>query len=274
MKTKSGKLRLVQDYRYLNKKTQDVVELLLLIAEIMDVLKSANYYSKFDVRLGFNNIRIKAGDEWKAAFRTNRGLFEPTVMFFRLKNSPATFQRMMNEIFRELIFTERIVVYMDDILVFAKTLQELRKTNEEVFRILRKHKLYLNREKCIFEATKIEFLGLVISPQTIEMDPVKVEGVTTWPTPTKKKEVQSFLGFVNFYRRFIKDFATIAKPLHALTGNDPWVWGPEQDCSFGALKKAITQQPVLRMPNDNGPFKIEADSSDYATGVVLSQQQE
>ena len=119
--------------------------------------------------------------------------------------------------------------------------------------------------------TRVEFLGLIVSENCVEMDPIKVEGVSKWPVPKKKKDVQSFLGFTNFYRRFIKDYAKIARPLHNLTGKKDWEWGTSQQESFEKLKQALTSAPVLRMPTDEGKYHIEVDSSDFATGAVLSQ---
>lgn len=143
---------------------------------------------------------MKEGDEWKATFRTNRGSFEPLVMFFRLCNSPSTFQMMMNEIFWDLISEGKVVIYIDDILIFTQTMEEHRKVVEMVLEQLQRHQLYLKPSKCKFYQMKIHFLGLIISYNYIEMDPMKVAGVAAWPEPTKKKEVQSFLGFINFYR--------------------------------------------------------------------------
>ncbi len=150
---------------------------------------------------------MKEGDEWKAAFRTNRGLFEPLVMFFGLTNSPATFQTMMDDIFEELITDSVVVVYLDDILIFTETIEEHRKVTRRVLELLENNKLYLRPDKCEFERTTVEYLGVIISHNSVAMDPVKVAGVAEWPEPTNKKEVQSFLGFTNFYRRFIQDFS-------------------------------------------------------------------
>lgn len=272
IKKKDGSLRLVQDYRKLNDMTVKNSYPLPLISDIVNKLKKAKYITKLDVRWGYNNVRIKEGDEWKAAFRTNRGLYEPLVMFFGLTNSPATFQTMMNDLFKDLIDEGVVIVYMDDILIFTETLDEHRRVVKRVLDILRQNNLYLKAEKCEFEKTKVEYLGLIISEGKIEMDPVKVEGVSKWPEPCTVKEVQSFLGFVNFYRRFIKDFAHIARPLHDLTRKDTsWHWGPEELESFEKLKQAVTSSPILVFPDDHKPFKVEADSSNYATGAVLSQ---
>lgn len=245
VKKKDGSLRPVQDYRRLN----------------------------IDIRWGFNNVRIKEGDEWKAAFRTNRGLFEPLVMFFGLKNSPATFQTMMNALFRDLITEGHVVIYMDDILIFTETLEQHRHIVKQVLRKLRENKLFAKPEKCSFEQSEVEYLGVIVSHNQVRMDPRKIRAVKDWPAPKNVKEVQQFLGFANFYRRFIEGFGGLARPLSGLTGKKDWEWGKEQNEAFEAIKGKICSAPVLTMPNDNGMFRIECDSSDFAIGAILSQQQ-
>src|ERR1700761_2377603 len=275
VKKKDGGLRLVQDYRRLNDVTIKNSYPLPLISDMINKLSKAKFYTKLDVRWGYNNIRMREGYEWKAAFRTNRGLFEPLVMFFGFTNSPATFQTMMNDLFKELIDEGVVLVYMDDILIYTETLEEHRKVVKRVLQILKDNKLYLKAEKCEFEQQKVEYLGLIISPGRIEMDPVKVEGVANWPIPPNMKEVQSFLGFTNFYRQFIQDFADVARPLHDLTKKDiPWEWNTEHQAAFDNLKKAITSSPVLIFPSDDKPYRVEADSSGHASGAVLSQEGE
>src|SRR5437016_3833829 len=169
-----------------------------LIPELITKLRGAEYFTRVGVRLGFNSVRMEEGDERKAAFRTNRGLFEPLLMFFGLMNSPATFQTMMDDIFEELITDGVVVVYLDDILIFTETIEEHRRVTRRVLELLEKNKLYLRPDKCEFERTTVEYLGVIISHNSIAMDPIKVTGVTDWPAPTNKKEVQSFLGFTNF----------------------------------------------------------------------------
>jgi len=211
-------------------------------------------------------------DEWKAAFRTNRGLFEPLVMYFGLTNSPGTFQTMMNEIFHDLILQGVVCVYLDDILIFTNSLEEHRRINRIVLERMRKHKLYLRPDKCEFEKTRIEYLGVIVSHNHVEMDPVKVAGVAEWPTPKTKKEVQSFLGFTNFYRRFIADFSCHARPLFDLTKKDTaFTWTTETQDAFDKLKEAVTSTPVLILPDADQPYRIEANGSGVATGAVLSQ---
>jgi hypothetical protein len=194
-------------------------------------------------------------------------------MFFGLTNSPATFQTMMNEIFQDLIIEGVVCVYIDNILIYARTLEEHCCISRLVMEWLRKHKLYLWLDKCKFEQTQIEYLGLIISKDQAEMDPVKVAGVADWPKPQSKKEVQSFLGFTNFYWWFIQDFAHHVQLLFDLTSkNAPWTWGEAQQTAFNELKCAVTSQPALMFSDDAHPFHIEADSSNFATGTVLSQQ--
>src|SRR6266446_3410936 len=169
---------------------------------------------------------MKEGDEWKAAFQTNGGLFEPLVMFFGLANSPAMFQTMMDDIFKELITDGVVVVYLDDILIFMETLEEHWKVTCRVLELLEKNKLYLCPDKCELKQTTVEYLRVIISHNSVAMDPVKVAGVAEWPGLTNKKEVQSFLGFTNFYCCFIQDFSEHAWPLFDLTKNDTkWHWG-------------------------------------------------
>lgn len=159
VKKKDGKLRPVQDYRKLNEMTVKNKYPLPLIQELVDKLKQSKVFTKLDIRWGYNNIWIKEGDKWKAAFRTNRGLFEPTVMFFGLTNSPATFQGFMNEIFKDLISEGHVVIYMDDILIFTENPQQHRIIVRKVLEILRKNKLYLKPEKCFFEQESVDELN-------------------------------------------------------------------------------------------------------------------
>jgi len=189
IKKKDGLLRLVQDYRALNAVTVKNRYPLSHISELVSQLCGAKYFTKLDVRWSFNNVRIKPGDEWKVAFRTNRGLFEPLVMFFGMTNSPATFQTMMNNIFRTVIAEGIVVVYLDDILIFTKTEEEHERAVQRVLEILAEHKLFLRPEKCEFHWKQIEYLGLVILENRVAMDPVKVAGVRDWPTPENRTDV-------------------------------------------------------------------------------------
>ena len=213
---------------------------LLLISELVNKLKGAKYFMKLDVRWGYNNIQIEEGDEWKVAFITNHRLFRPLVMFFGLTNSLATFQTMINSLLQDLINTGKVLVYMDNIIIFTNNLDEHQKLVHQVLQILRRNKLYLKLKKCEFEKTRVEYLGLIISENLAEVDLIKIKGIQEWPTPTKKKELQQFLGFCNFYRRFVEDYSLVAKPLMKLTGNVPWKWENEQEQAFNGLKLLLT----------------------------------
>jgi len=275
VKKKDGKLRFVQDYRKLNQFTIKNRYPLPLVVDIISCLQGARYFTKFDIRWGYNDIRIKQGDEWKAAFSTNRGLFEPNVMFFGLTNSPATFQALMNSIFADLIAAGKVAVYLDDILIFSGQLDEHREVVHEVLARLQKNDLYLQPEKCEFEQEQIEYLGLVIREGEVRMDPVKVAAVRDWPTPWNLCELQGFLGFANFYRRFIRDFARIAHPLNDLTKkNIGFDWGMQQQEAFETLHTAFTSAPILTLWDPDKPTWVEVDASGYATGGALFQKQD
>jgi hypothetical protein len=160
---------------------------------------------------------------------------------------------MMNDILENLIHQGCTICFMDDILAFNKALPEHHQTVHEILGLLQENHLFLKAEKCKFECQKIEYLGLVISENQVSMDPVKVKGVTEWPVLNKVKEVQSFLGFINFYCQFIKDFSHITHPLHVLTWKaSEWKWGEPQQTAFEALKHAVTTAPVLVFPSDTG----------------------
>jgi hypothetical protein len=173
----------------------------------MDKLKRAKYFLKFDVWWGYNNIQIRSGDEWKAAFKTNQGLYEPTVMFFGMCNFPATFQAIMDEIFKKAIKENLIIVYMDDILAFSKTINGLKKIKQIILEKAWEYDLYFKAKKCEFRKLKIKYLGLVVEEGKLAMDPAKLKGILDWPAPKTVKEVRSFIGFENFYCVLLKDFS-------------------------------------------------------------------
>jgi Reverse transcriptase (RNA-dependent DNA polymerase) len=186
IKKKNGDLRPIQDYRRLNAFTVRNTAPLPLIRELMDRLmrvhgRRSALFTKLDIRWGYNNIRMRDGDQWKAAFKTNHGLFEPMVMFFGLTNAPATFQFMMNHLFRELIDEGYVTIYMDNILIHTPNDPALhRRVVNDVLRILAVNDLYLKPQKCQFEQPEVEYLGVIISEDSIAMDPIKVQGVKNW----------------------------------------------------------------------------------------------
>jgi hypothetical protein len=228
-----------------------------------------------DVRSGYNNILIHPDDRWKAAFTTSFGLFEPKVMFFGLCNSPATFQAYMNQTFQKEIAEGWMIVYMDDILIFSKTLEENQKRTRRVLEIIRKETLFLKPEKCTFDAQEVDYLGMIIRPGQIAMDPAKLSSISQWQTPSSVKEVRSFLGFCNFYRHFISHYSDLARPLIDLTKKDTvFAWTQACTDSFEKLKQCFLSEPVLRNPDPSRQFALATDASLVATGAVLLQTDE
>ena len=276
IKKKDGKLRPVQDYRHLNEHTIRNRYPLPLIPELISRVQNAALFSKFDVRWGYNNIRIKKQDQWKAAFITNEGLFELRVMFFRLTNSPATFQTMMNAIFAEELRQEWLTIYIDDILVHMdedKTLHQQRV--HQVLHKLARHDLFLKPKKCQFEQTSVEFLGVILSKGTVQMDPAKLKGIADWSPPKCVKDVRSFLGFTGFYQYFVPNYSRIARPLIQLTQkNTPFHWWEPHMKAFETLKTLMCRQPILQQPDYNKRFFLATDASSYSVGAVLSQEGE
>jgi len=267
---KDGSKRMVMDYCNLNDQIIKNNYPLPLITELIDNMGSKKVFTKMDLRCGFNNIRIKERDKWKGAFTTHISSFEPTVMFFGMTNSPATFQVMMNEILRDLINEGKVAAFVDDVLVGTETEEEHDEIVEEILRRLEENDLYVKPEKYVWKARKIGFLGVVIGPNGIEMEEGKVEGVLGWLVPKTVKDVRKFLGLANYYRRFIKDFARVARPMNMLTRKDEkWWWGGEQQKAFDELKKVFTSKPVLAALDLDKEFRVEADASNYATGGVL-----
>jgi len=196
---KDGLLRLVQDYKKLNQVTIKDKMPLPLIGEVIDKLKEAKYFNKLDLIWGYNNVRIKKGKEWKAAFLMNKELFEPQVMYFGLYNSPGTFQRMMNSIFRELLHEGVLANYMDNFVIPARTMEELEERTIQFLKIAEKHNLCFKRLKCDFNMEEISILGVVVGKGQVKMEQEKIKAVKEWKTPMKIKDVESFLGFANFY---------------------------------------------------------------------------
>jgi len=201
------------------------------------------------------------------------GSFEPMVMFFGMTNSPVTFQAMMNEILKDLINEGKVAAFIDDMLVGTETEEGHDEIVEEILRRLEENNLYIKPEKCVWKARKIGFLGVVIGPDGIEMEKEKVEGVLSWPQPKNVKNIRKFLGLTNYYRRFIKDFAQVARPMNMLTRKDKkWTWGDNQQKAFEELNQIFTTKPVLAALDLDKEFRVEADALNYATEGVLSMK--
>jgi len=212
--------RIVIDYCNLNDQTVKNNYPLPLITDLIDNMGSKRVFTKMDLWWGFNNIRIKEGDEWKEAFTTHVGSFKLTVMFFGMTNSPATFQAIMNEILRDMINEGKVVAFVDNVLVGTETEEGHDEIVEEVLKRLEENDLYIKPEKCVWKVQKIRFLEVVIGPDGIEMEKEKVDGVLSWPEPKNMKDVRKFLGLTNYYRRFIKNFTQVARQMNVLTRKD------------------------------------------------------
>jgi len=240
--------------------------------DLLDELSGSIIFTKIDLRSGYHQIRMKAGDEWKTAFKTKFGLYEWLVMPFGLTNAPSTFMRLMNHVLRAFI-GKFVVVYFDDILIYSKSVGEHMKHIRQVLDELRKEKLFANLEKCSFCTDYVVFLGFVVSGKGIEVDESKVKAIKDWPTPTNVSQVRSFHGLAGFYRRFVRDFSTIAAPLNELTkkGVD-FKWGNSQETAFQELKKRLTEAPLLVLPDFTKTFEVECDASGIGIGGVLMQQ--
>ena len=270
---KDGKKRIVQDYRYLNEWMIKNNYPLPLILEVLENIGTKKIFMKMDLRWGYNNVRIKEGDKWKAVFATLEGSFEPTVMFFGLMNSPATFQAMMNELLRDLTNTGKVVVFIDNVIIGTEMEEGHDELVAEVIKRLEENDLYVKPEKCKWKVREVEFLGVVIGPEGIKMEKEKVKEVLEWPTPKSVKDIQKFLGLANYYCQFIEEFAMVARPLHDLVKKDKkWNWTEKQKEAFRELKERFTKEPVLATPDIDKKMRMEIDASDYATGGVLSME--
>jgi len=196
-------------------------------------------------------------------------------MFFGLTNSPAMFQAMMNELLRDLINTGEVATFIDDVIIGMKTEEGHDKIVVEVIRRLEENNLYVKLEKCKWKMWEVGFLGVVIGPEGIEIVKVKVKGMLEWPTSKYVKDVQKFLGLVNYYCQFIQDFVSIARPLHDMVKKDrKWEWTEKQEKAFEELKKRFTQKLVLAVPDLDKKMRMEVDVSDYTMEDVLSMEEE
>ncbi|KAF8748003.1 hypothetical protein RHS01_11140 [Rhizoctonia solani] len=271
---KDGSCRLVVDYRHLNNRTKKNVYPLPRPDDLMAQLRGAKVFTKLDLRWGYNNVRVKEGDKWKTVFRTKYGLYKSLVMTFGLTNAPASFQHFMNELFKDLLDV-CVIIYLDDILIYSKDDVTHTQHVHEVLRRLMENQLFCKASKCTFHVTLVEYLGIIVSDKGFSLDKLKIQAVQEWPTPTKVKEVQSFLGFANFLQRFVANFSHMARPLHNLVKKDtPWKWDTKEEEAFQGLKIAITNAPVLCHADPLKPYFLETDTSSAALGSILSQRQE
>jgi hypothetical protein len=271
VKKGDGSLRLLTDYRGLNEGTIKNRYPLPVVRETLIRLSKATYFTKLDVRGAYNLIRMAEGEEWKTMFRTRYGLFESLVMPFGLTNAPADFQRFINDVLNPFL-NRCATAYLDDILIYSDNLEEHREHVRHVLEKLSAAGLHLKPEKCEFYQKEVKYLGLIIGADGIKMDPEKIAAVRDWPVPRKVRDVRSCLGFANFYRRFIRGYSEVFRPLTRLTRKGVTLrWGAEEQAAFAALQIAFTSAPVLRSFDHDRDVVVETDASDYVSAGVLSQ---
>ncbi|XP_022872717.1 uncharacterized protein LOC111391700 [Olea europaea var. sylvestris] len=271
-KKHDGSLRMCVDYRALNKVTIKNKYPIPLIADLFDRLGSAKYYTKVDLQKGYYQVRIAEGDEPKTTCITRYGSFEWLVMPFGLTNAPATFCTLMNRIFQPYL-DKFVVVYLDDIVIYSDNLEDHAKHLRTVFQALRENELYIKKEKCSFAKEEVHFLGHIIGHERLKMDEAKVKAIKEWEAPTKVTELHSFLGLVNYYRRFIQGYSARAAPLtDLLKKNKTWDWSEKCQTAFDDLKAAVMEEPVLALPDFTKTFEVQTDASDFAIEGVLMQE--
>ena len=265
-------LRLCIDFRALNAITIKNRYPIPRIDDLLDAIQGAKYFTNFDLTSGYHQIRISDEDVPKTAFRTPFGHYQFKVLIEGLTNAPATFQTVMNDIFKPYI-RDFVVVYLDDIMVYSKTLKDHKKHVRLVLEVLRKERFYACLAKCEFAKPEIKFLGHIVGADGIKVNAAKIAAVEEWPAPTDVHKVRSFLGLANYFRKFIQGYAKLAAPLTDLTkATRPWNWTEECQKSFDGIKWSLTHAPVLRSPVGSVPYEVVSDTSGIGLGAVLLQE--
>ena len=268
--------RICGDYRDLNAVTKADAEPLPLMDSVFDQLAGMLFFSKLDMTKGFNQIPVEVNSRELMAVSTPIGLYQPTVMPFGVKNAPGSFQREMRRVLRERL-NRGVFVFIDDIIIYSRTEAEHIELIDWVLNALKDKGYFANPDKCQFLRHEVNFLGHVVSRNGVSMQQHKVEAVRQWPVPQSVKDVRAFLGLAGFYRRFVRNFAAIAKPLTDLTHvveRAWWSWDAEAQKAFDTLKQAMVQAPVLAHADPQRQWVVQTDASGFAIGGVLSQQQD
>ena len=267
--------RICGDYRNLNNVTKADAEPLPLMQSVFDQLAGMQYFSKLDLLKGFNQIPVDAKSRELMAVSTPLGLYQPTVMPFGVKNAPGSFQREMRRVLQGRL-NKGVYVFIDDIIIYSLTEAEQLELIDWVLKQLAKNGYFAHPGKCEFMKSQVNFLGHVVSRTGVSMQQHKVDAVRSWPVLKTVKDVRAFLGLAGFYRRFVKGFAEIARPLTDLTkiaDGAGWSWGAVEQKAFDTLKQALTSAPVLAHPDPSQPWIVQTDASGFAIGAVLSQEQ-
>ncbi|WVZ69420.1 LOW QUALITY PROTEIN: hypothetical protein U9M48_018208 [Paspalum notatum var. saurae] len=271
VRKKTGDWRLCVDFRRLNALTVKNKFPLPVIDELLDELVGAQWFSTLDLASGFHQILMAEEDRYKTAFQTHHGHYEYSVMPYGVTGGPATFQHEMNTVLAPFL-RKFAVVFIDDVLIYSKTWDSHLNHLQQVFSALHQHQFKVKLSKCAFAKQEISYLGYVVSYKGVSTDPKKIDTVLHWPVPTSVKELKSFLGLAGYYRKFVKNFGLISKPLNnLLKKGELYVWTVYHEEAFQTLKEALTSAPVLALPDFQQTFVIETDASDKGIGAVLQQ---